>query len=83
LLLLQSKGSILLLKKMLPSFVSLGEKQYHLQYSMTLAAAAAAAAAAAILGLKKELLFSFAYHQSRSNIADPHEGCTVTLEKMR
>jgi hypothetical protein len=80
--LLQSKGSILLLKKMLPSFVSLGEKQYHLQYSMTLAAAAAAAAAA-ILGLKKELLFSFAYHQSRSNIADPHEGCTVTLEKMR
>jgi hypothetical protein len=48
---------------------------------MTLAAAAAAAAA--ILGLKKELLFSFAYHQSRSNIADPHEGCTVTLEKMR
>jgi hypothetical protein len=80
-LLLQSKGSILLLKKMLPSFVSLGEKQYHLQYSMTLAAAAAAAAA--ILGLKKELLFSFAYHQSRSNIADPHEGCTVTLEKMR
>jgi hypothetical protein len=81
LLLLQSKGSILLLKKMLPSFVSLGEKQYHLQYSMTLAAAAAAAAA--ILGLKKELLFSFVYHQSRSNIADPHEGCTVTLEKMR